>query len=488
MRTIESLVKYLCRDLGNDLFKVRAIFRWINCNINYDANYIADEIGKEYSNKTPDEIISTKLAICTDYCNLFIEMCKVIGITAVKIIGFAKGFSYRPGHIFKIGHDSLHTWCGVNLFGSWRLIDPTWGTGYIDHSGNFIKKCNEFFFLTDPEELIWSHFPLKGPNNSYKGERWQLIDQPITLEEFNSLPKVTPYFFDCNLKVRSKLGNESTDGCIEFRIQTEIKIQSHEPLRYKYKLFPTDQLENASMNHFVFCQLKEDRTLGSFTISPPCEGKYYFKIFASPEREMLQGSTSLHLVALFLLNCTRARKYLQPFPLNELPWGLTQAFYDFKLRLASSNQSGPVITTWGGKRKVAIESPDILLVSHQLFDSDGCELDIRSCILKEETFNKDNSMRIAFTVVPPRVGTFKFSIFGMPRPKQKGKWRLPLLATFLIDCKLVKSGPGDEDPPLSETVKYSSSSRTDLNAIGSSSTASSTSSNPQPSTSNKRSP
>ena len=470
------------------MFKVRAIFRWITCNINYDANSDpVDTIGKEFPTRSPDDIIKSKVASCIEYCMLFIEMCKVVSITAVKITGFAKGFSYRPGYWYKIGYDSLHNWCAVDLFGSWRLIDPTWGTGYTDYSGNFIKKINEYFFLTDPEELIWSHFPLKGPNNnSYKNSSWQLIDQPITLEEFNSLPKVTPYFFECNFKLRSKLGNESTNGCIEFRVQTEIKIQSHEPMRYKFKLFPIDQLENTSMNHFVFCHLKEDRTLGSFTISPPSEGKYYFKIFTSPEREMLQGSTSLHLVAVFILNCTRARKYLQPFPLNELPWGLTQAFYDFKLRLASSNQSGPVITTWGGKRKIAIESQDVLLVSHQLFDSDGCELDIRSCILKEETFNKDNSMRITFTIAPPRIGTFKFSIFGMPRPKQKGKWRLPLLATFLIDFKLVKPGPGDEDPPLSETVK--NSSRTDLNAIASSGTTSSASSNPQPSTSNKQSP
>lgn len=487
--------------MGNDLFKVRAIFRWITCNINYcDANSGALDTsdasqlpaGGSSSTRSVDEIINTKLAFSSsDFCKLFIEMCKIVSITAVKLTGLAKGFTYRPGHWLEIGHDPLHTWCAVNLFGSWRFIDPTWATGYTDHSGNFIKKCNEFYFLTDPEELIWSHFPLKGPDDIFTSYcKWQLIDQPITLEEFNSLPKVTPYFYECNFKLRSKLGNENTKGCIEFRIQTEIKIQSHEPMRYKYKLFPIDQLENSSMNHFVFCQLKEDRTLGSFTISPPSEGKYYFKIFASPEREMLQGSTSLHLVAVFIVNCTRARKYSQPFPLNELPWGLTQAFYDFKLRLANSNQSGPVITTWGGKRRVAIESPEVLIVSHQLFDSDGCELDIRSCILKEESFNKDNSMRIIFTIAPPRIGTFKFSIFGMPRPKQKGKWRLPLLATFLIDCKLVKSGPGDEDPPLNETVKMNSS-RTDLSAIASSSTASSTSSStapPQASTSNKRSP
>lgn len=454
---------------------MRAIYRWITYNITYDG-----KCGHESG--FLDRLVSTRLADCVGYCALFIEMCRALGITAVQVSGFAKGFDYRPGHWFHPGHDTLHSWCAVTLFGSWRLVDVTWGAGYVDHSGIFNRKFSEFYFLPDPEELIWTHFPIEAPSNRYTSETWQLIDQPITLEEFNSLPKVTPYFFACNLKLRSKLGNKETLGCIEFRIQTELKMQSHEPLRYKYKLYPTDQLENTSMNHFVFCTLKEDRTVGSFTIIPPSEGRYCFKIFASPEKEMLQGSTSLHLVAIFLLNCTRARKYLQPFPLNELPWGLTQAFYDFKLRFVSTNQTGPIIATWGGKRKVAIESPDLLLISHQLFDSDGCELDVRSSILREETVNKDNSMRICFTIAPPRIGTFKLSIFGMPRPKQKGKWRLPLLATFLIDCKLVKGGPTDEDPPLSETVFRSNSSKVDV--INSTTSSSPPSINPQASTSN----
>lgn len=71
------------------------------------------------------------------------------------------------------------------------------------------------------------------------------------------------------------------------------------------------------------------------------------QVYTKPEREMLEGSTdssSLHSVATFLLECNRARKYLEPFPLNELPWGPTQAFYDFKMKI--HNQMGPIISRY----------------------------------------------------------------------------------------------------------------------------------------------
>lgn len=158
---------------------------------------------------------------------------------------------------------------------------------------------------------------------------------------------------------------------------------------------------------------------------------------------MLEGSTdssSLHSVATFLLDCNRARKYLEPFPLNELPWGPTQAFYDFKIKI--HNQMGPIISSWGGKRKLTIESTETMLITNQIFDAEGMELDIRTIVLRE-----DNGNKISFTISPPRVGMFKFMLFGMPKPKQKGKWRLPLLATFLVDCKLAKLPPQEEDPP-----------------------------------------
>lgn len=49
-------------------------------------------------------------------------------------------------------------------------------------------------------------------------------------------------------------------------------------MRWKYKLYPADEIENAALNNYVFCQIKEDRLVGSFAVTPPVEGRYYFKV------------------------------------------------------------------------------------------------------------------------------------------------------------------------------------------------------------------
>lgn len=146
----------------------------------------------------------------------------------------------------------------------------------------------------------------------------------------------------------------------------------------------------------------------------------------------------LNPVLTMLLDCTKARKYIEPFPINELPWGPTQKFFDYKLKLI--NQKGPIIVTWGGRRRLALEANETMLITYSLFDSESMEMDARSVISRD-----DNGFKTTFAVNPPRVGTFKFMLFGMPKPKQKGKWRLPLLATFMIDCKLIKPLQHDED-------------------------------------------
>lgn len=165
---------------------------------------------------------------------------------------------------------------------------------------------------------------------------------------------------------------------------------------------------------------------------------------------MLAGqveSSNLHSVVTFILDCIKCRRYLEPFPLNELPWGPTQAFFNYKMRI--HNLPGPVILSWGGKRKLLIESVESMLTTIQLFDSEGNEMDIRTYVMAEEKVSGTGQV-FSFTITPPRQGMFKFLIFGMPKPKQKGKWRLPLLASFLVDCKIAKiskKDPNEEDPP-----------------------------------------
>ena len=52
-----------------------------------------------------------------------------------------------------------------------------------------VYDYDDFYFLTDPEQLIYSHFPHQ--------KELQLLHNPLTVEEFEMLPLVKSYFFKC---------------------------------------------------------------------------------------------------------------------------------------------------------------------------------------------------------------------------------------------------------------------------------------------------
>ena len=74
-------------------------------------------------------------------------------------------------------------------------------------------------------------------NNFFKVEsnyeRWQLLTKPLTLDEFNGLPRLTCAFFDYGLRFLDQ--NIHTPTLI-FE-QTEINIWAWEVMHYKWKLY-----------------------------------------------------------------------------------------------------------------------------------------------------------------------------------------------------------------------------------------------------------
>ena len=70
------------------------------------------------------------------------------------------GIHLFVGNAFVPGEGIDHAWNAVFISGSWRLLDCTWGAGKTDALGqHFKKQLDEHFFITDPDELIYTHFP-----------------------------------------------------------------------------------------------------------------------------------------------------------------------------------------------------------------------------------------------------------------------------------------------------------------------------------------
>ncbi|HUU28028.1 MAG TPA: hypothetical protein VM123_09465 [archaeon] len=263
--SVESLVAYLIKPARNDREKLRAIFRWITANILYDtegywAAHGAELVQTPEAEKaktteskevkapeakgvkapeakgekkpeaqtelTPEQkqalaaqkVLEKRTADCDGYALLMDTMTKLAtgnlgsllaeskdstgsitgqpgqpsGLEIIGIEGFGKGYGYTVGSDFT---GKNHAWNAVKLDGKWYFMDCTWGAGLPNEKGEFVFKFEDYYFLTPPEELVYTHFPAD--------PSWQLLEKPVSKQEFIELPYLWPVFFKYGMKIIS---------------------------------------------------------------------------------------------------------------------------------------------------------------------------------------------------------------------------------------------------------------------------------------------
>ncbi|KAF2354858.1 hypothetical protein FHG87_014387 [Trinorchestia longiramus] len=188
-------------------------------------------------------------------------------------------------------------------------------------------------------------------------------------------------------------------------------------------------MESEELNKWVFCCLKEGGAVVSFFMSPPTTAPLVLRILAQPEDALETDETPLEHVASFLILCTKPRKYFVPYPPHDGVWGANPRMYQCGLDLVS--EPGPALISWGGRKHLTFEKAFDVLLMFQLFDKEGHNVDLKGVLKKDETEDE-----IHVSIVPPGMGFFKLMLFGIPRPEARGRWRLPLLAVYLLESKL----------------------------------------------------
>jgi transglutaminase/protease-like cytokinesis protein 3 len=257
--SVEILAGYLVRPARNDHEKIRAIFRWITANITYDTR--AAFIGSP--GEGSDSILKSRKAVCDGYSTLFEMLAGAAGLRVVKIGGYAKGYDYRIGDHFD--GPPNHAWNAVFLDGKWQLLDATWGSGYVDESGGFVREFDEFFFLTDPEDLKYTHFPEEAG--------WQLLSIPVSRAEFESYPYLKPAFFHNHLKMVSH-----RKGLIPSGKDLMITLDNPERADLTVRLLRNNQDLN---DRYAMVQKLENTS--QIRINFPEKGRYTLRIFARAE-------------------------------------------------------------------------------------------------------------------------------------------------------------------------------------------------------------
>ncbi len=178
VRDPAALAAFLTGGARDDEEKARAIFRWLTENIAYDYDNMNSAV------PVPAEsVLLQGKAICDGYSGAFELLGRLAGLEVVTIHGWAKGYEWTPGRRFEKPN---HAWNAVRIAGEWKLVDSTWGAGYV-RDGHFVKELDDYFFFPAPEALAFTHLPAD--------PRWALVPSVPPRAVFEAQPVVRSAFF-----------------------------------------------------------------------------------------------------------------------------------------------------------------------------------------------------------------------------------------------------------------------------------------------------
>lgn len=371
--SIKALATYLASPARNDFEKGRTIFRWITQNVAYDAKGF---FAKRYGDQSPEGVLRTRLAVCQGYSELYEALGRAAGLEVLVIDGWAKGYGYD---VKELNGDTNHAWNAIKVDGGWYLLDSTWGAGYLDETGSFVREFQPYYWLTPPSQFIYNHLP--------SDARWQLLPTQVTKTGYAGLPMLKSGFFDYGLQLPP--GTQATTSVVN---QTTLLVSAPQDI-----LLTTSIEQNGRKLDNMWTSVQRKGTQYEIKAVFPGTGKYDLVIFARRTSEtgnMYKGVASLGY------EVSQGQPEFAGFPLT------FDEFYSYGLQLP------PNI---GAKNRVAsqtallISTPlDVLLTA--TIEQNGRKLD------DTLTFKQRKGSQYELEAVFPSPGKYDLTIFA----KRKG--------------------------------------------------------------------
>lgn len=228
-----------------------------------------------------------------------------------RINGYSKGFNYVDGKRFTDTNPN-HAWNAVYLDNNWWLLDATWGAGYVDENREFVGQYSEHYFLTDPRQFIYDHYPVD--------VNWQLLEEMIPIEQFEKYARVTKHFFRLHMKLFSH--REGVIQCDTGKLHLKLRLDKDIPVKCTGKLMEegADNLEDGNGNsgdHQYTHIYSTEKTL-HVLVDVPTEGDFKLKLFA---REIKSDIQQLSLICSYSIKCTGKLGKASIFPRQFRKWG-----------------------------------------------------------------------------------------------------------------------------------------------------------------------
>ncbi|XP_067934454.1 lim and transglutaminase domain protein ltd-1-like isoform X2 [Watersipora subatra] len=338
-----ELVHILTGPFMDDLSKARAIYRWITYK---DLNKI------DFCEGGLDSPMGLMRGIkygTETYHTLFKRLCSYAGLHCTEVNGKSKSVGYEPGMKFD-GNAFRNTWNAVLIDGEWRLVQCNWGARFMvinkdkdsksqdsEDKKNIKYQYDEHYFLTDPEDFVKEFFPNK--------PEWQLLESPLTLEQFEKQPLIRSIFFHLGLKFKQEYEavlDASETGGVDVRIMVPQQIARDTAFLYQLRFIDKARARDVEyrgvkLDRFVYQSMDENEVI--YSVHVPTNGEYYLQIFASKMDTTKQGQLTsmdgvkLKCVCKFKITCSGREEKMFPLPpCAPGEWGPTKASRQFGMR------------------------------------------------------------------------------------------------------------------------------------------------------------
>lgn len=251
----EKLADKINADFKTENAKARAIYSWMAFNIRYDVKKFRNPPKRKVITfKTQEEkqrkqaallkkqinkTIQTRKGICGDYSALYHRLATLAGLKCEMNQGNARTEKHDIGKKRAVID---HGWNSVQVDGEWKLVDVTWGAGYLDdETDKFVPHYDLFYFDTPQELFFLNHYPEKGI--------WH--DVTVNKNTFLNAPLMYP--------------DDFTDYKIIEPNSGVVTVNKNEKLKFKIENLPSGELKYSLRKQDERAEITSKSTTGNLT-------------------------------------------------------------------------------------------------------------------------------------------------------------------------------------------------------------------------------
>lgn len=331
-----------------------------------------------------------------------VSVFRYSGLHCVTISGWAKGVDYKPGMPIS-GTPANHSWNSIYIDGNWQLVDCHWATRYLTSERkkvqktpeNLVYEYDDFYFLTEPSMLIYSHCP--------EESAWQLLHPARSLRVCEEYPLVKSFFFSTGMQfLQQNRGIVFT----KYGIAT-LTLGYTQPTAFTFKLGYGDNsvenLQGIQLKRYVIQETTENRV--TFYFRSPREGSYYLTVFSQPAANKLRIENIFKAACEYKIICDQAASDIRPYPLcADNNWG---AGIPIQLYSIFPNYKTALLAAPGGRAEVSFKKTQEVRIHARLVRDGMDEQTLENAVRVKE---QDNFAVIA--VALPTTGEYGLEVYA----------------------------------------------------------------------------